>query len=59
MSMMSFSTTALLASGGLVMLIGAHEIQAGRSPSALRKLYGVSGVPVAPYFKLWGREQLT
>src|SRR6266404_4081428 len=30
MSMMSFSTTALLgASGGLVMLIGAHEIQAG------------------------------
>src|SRR6266404_5820846 len=30
MSMMSFSTTALLGvSGGLVMLIGAHEIQAG------------------------------
>jgi ABC-type multidrug transport system fused ATPase/permease subunit len=30
MSMMSFSTTALLGvAGGLVMLIGAHEIQAG------------------------------
>src|SRR6202011_3989678 len=56
MSMMSFSTTALLGvSGGLVMLIGAHEIQPGTLPVGGDVSYmAFLAFLVAPVFQVVG-----